>query len=123
MAKFIDVKYPDGSEKIFKSISSVENDSTYLTLDNTVNEVHVHIPTQSVAPKLYFYVINSDEINDTLIENLPNVYTTHSALIRFFDGKYNVNAKKNIKLDGKYLTYISGDNIIFVKIDKKNDHT
>ncbi|WP_125565201.1 hypothetical protein [Companilactobacillus insicii] len=119
MTKYIDVKYPDGSEKKFESISYIDNDATFLTLDNNFNEFHIRIPTQSVAPKLYFYVIDGHDINDSLIEKLPNNYTADTAFIRLFDGKYNIHAKEKIKLDGKYSAYISGDNIIFVK-DTKN---
>ncbi|WP_334328577.1 hypothetical protein [Companilactobacillus sp. HBUAS59699] len=115
MTKYIDIKYPDGSDKKFKNISYINNDTTYLTMDNTISEFHIRIPAQSVASKLYFYIINSHDINNSLIAKLPNRYTADIAFIRSFDGKYNIHAKEKIELDGIYSAYISGNNIIFVK--------
>lgn len=121
MTKYIDIKYPNGTDKKFKSVSYMNNDTTYLTFDNTINNFHIRIPAQSVAPKLYFYIIDSHYINYLLMEKLPNKYTADIAFIRSFDGKYHIHAQKDIEINGKYSAYISGNNIIFVKREEKQE--
>lgn len=118
MKNKIEVEYSDGSSKVFTSIGYKRNDSSHFGATREILEYNVKIPTGSMARWLYFYIISSDEINSVQIAALPNEYTGRSAFVDFFNGKYIIHAKKDFELDGKYFCYISGNNIIFVKMTK-----